>query len=316
MIDEKFVIETINKFEDGPDIQSGPIIKEKKVYSGAPGDLAPGPYRNLVESNKKKNAATAEAKKKIRSIDYINRIQHQRGEQPLNESNKMKDVATAEANKRNNVDPNRPSFSDADVIFASMSPSEALDFTGGHDQDKIQLMRRVKAQVRKQDAYDNAKKKSQEKKISPTLFQDTLPGENIKNYTYPKVATPKQVGALAERLERSFQMNGADGRYYNKKKSVPSKPSKSMAAEIVKEVSDLAQKKAVPVQLGLLKSNNYYPGAISAEDSVSNMLFEHAQTRPVDKSFTGGLHENFVNQKLAESKILREIDKELENEKS
>jgi len=29
------------------------LIKEKKIYSGAPGDLAPGPYRDLVEGTKK-----------------------------------------------------------------------------------------------------------------------------------------------------------------------------------------------------------------------------------------------------------------------
>ena len=34
----------------------------------------------------------------------------------------------------------------------------------------------------------------------------------------------------------------------------------------------------------------------------------------VNKEFTGGLHENFVNQKLAENNILKKIDKEIENE--
>ena len=95
---------------------------------------------------------------KISSIDYINRMQYMYNEQPLNESNKMKDAALAAANKRNNVDPNRPAFSDSDVVFASMDPQEALRFTGGHDKKKIKFMREVKAKVHAQDAYDKKKK--------------------------------------------------------------------------------------------------------------------------------------------------------------
>ena len=37
---------------------------------------------------------------------------------------------------------------------------------------------------------------------------------------YPDKATPKQVGALAERLERDRQMTGSDGRYDKPKKKV------------------------------------------------------------------------------------------------
>jgi|TARA_R110000751_G_scaffold6952_3_gene29158 hypothetical protein len=51
----------------------------------------------------------------------------------------------------------------------------------------------------------------------------------IKTKYYPDEATPEQVGALAERLERSRQINGADGRYDKpkaiiKKKKIVSTP--------------------------------------------------------------------------------------------
>ena len=36
--------------------------KPGKIYSGAPGDLAPGPYRDLVEKNKKKRNENSKTK--------------------------------------------------------------------------------------------------------------------------------------------------------------------------------------------------------------------------------------------------------------
>jgi len=110
--------------------------------------------------------------KKISSIDYINRMRHMYEEEPLNESNKMKDAALAAANKRNNVDPNRPAFSDSDVVFASMDPQEALRFTGGHDKEKIKFMREVKAKVHAQDAYDKKKKSLADMPVRKTPVKD------------------------------------------------------------------------------------------------------------------------------------------------
>ena len=62
-----------------------------------------------------------------------------------------------EQNKKNNIDLKRPSFSDSDLIFASMDPKEALEFTGG-DPEKIKLMRSIKAKVHRQNDYDKRKK--------------------------------------------------------------------------------------------------------------------------------------------------------------
>ena len=66
-------------------------------------------------------------------------------------------VANNEENKKNSIDLKRPSFSDSDVIFASMDPKEALEFTGG-DPEKIKLMRSIKAKVHRQNDYDKRKK--------------------------------------------------------------------------------------------------------------------------------------------------------------
>tara|TARA_R110000823_G_scaffold313844_1_gene441954 strand:+ start:4989 stop:5564 length:576 start_codon:yes stop_codon:yes gene_type:complete len=66
-------------------------------------------------------------------------------------------VANNEESKKNSIDLKRPSFSDSDVIFASMDPKEALEFTGG-DPEKIKLMRSIKAKVHRQNDYDKRKK--------------------------------------------------------------------------------------------------------------------------------------------------------------
>ena len=66
-------------------------------------------------------------------------------------------VANNEESKKNSIDLKRPSFSDSDLIFASMDPKEALEFTGG-DLEKIKLMRSIKAKVHRQNDYDKRKK--------------------------------------------------------------------------------------------------------------------------------------------------------------
>ena len=115
----------------------------------------------------------------ITSLDWINRVQHMYNEQPLNESNKMKDAALAAANKKNNIDPNRPAFSDSDVVFATMDPQEALRFTGGHDKEKIKFMREIKAKVRAQDAYDEKKKRLANTPVSKEPIKDIEDIEDI-----------------------------------------------------------------------------------------------------------------------------------------
>ena len=97
--------------------------------------------------------------KPITSIDYINRVRHMYEQEPLNESNKLKDATTAEANKRNRVDPNRPAFSDSDVVFAAMNAKDAMEWTGGYDKAKIKFLREIKSRLRKQEAYDEVKNK-------------------------------------------------------------------------------------------------------------------------------------------------------------
>ena len=127
--------------------------------------------------------------KPIVSLDYINRVQALYGEAPLNESNKMKDTALAAANKRNGVDPNRPAFSDSDVVFAAMDPQEALRFTGGHNKEKIKFMREIKARVRAQDAYDEKKKRLANTPVSKEPIKDIedINIEPIKpNFTKPR----------------------------------------------------------------------------------------------------------------------------------
>ena len=71
-----------------------------------------------------------------------------------------------------------------------------------------------------------------------------------------------------------------------------------MATEVVEHINPRSS--VVPGQ----KSDNYYTGAISAEDSISNMPVEHA-IRPMKHE--PGLSENFVKEKFAEAKIMKDV---------
>ena len=71
-----------------------------------------------------------------------------------------------------------------------------------------------------------------------------------------------------------------------------------MAKEVIEHV--IPSSSAVPEK----KSNNYYPGALSAEDSISNMTVDHA-IRP--KNQESGLSQNFTRDKLAEGRLLKKV---------
>jgi len=75
-------------------------------------------------------------------------------------------------------------------------------------------------------------------------------------------------------------------------------PARAMAEEIVQTVQENA--------------NNIINNDPILEDELFTQKPVYAPK--VNKEFTGGLHENFVNQKLAEGNILKKIDNEIENE--
>jgi len=74
--------------------------------------------------------------------------------------------------------------------------------------------------------------------------------------------------------------------------------SVKMAKEIVEHV--IPSSSVVRKQ----ESNDHYPGAVSAEDSISKMAVEHA-IRP--KNHGSGLSESFVKEKMAEAKIIKDV---------
>jgi len=77
-----------------------------------------------------------------------------------------------------------------------------------------------------------------------------------------------------------------------------SEPATKMAQEIVNAVEDQAKNIVAPVQLELFE----------------NQPIQYAPTRPVDKSFTGGLHEGFVKSKIKDAEDMARIEKEIYDE--
>mgnify|MGYP003152980909 FL=1 len=113
-------------------------------------------------------------------------------------------------------------LSDNDLIFATMDHKEAMEWTGGHDKEKIKHMREVKENARKQlienqkprqeniteriervtwehGENPNRPKHLDNKKIYSfeDSFKKNHPNINDKPFKYPTQATPKQVGELA-----------------------------------------------------------------------------------------------------------------------
>ena len=98
----------------------------------------------------------------------------------------------------------------------------------------------------------------------------------------------KATGTPEEKRERIKQ--------YRAKQEIKQKksaPAVAMAKEIVETVQE--QAKTIATNNPILdKTPVYVP--------------------PVSKAFTGGLHENFVNEKIKQGEILKQIEKEIKNE--
>ena len=58
-----------------------------------------------------------------------------------------------------------------EIVFASMSPKEALEFTGGYDKEKIKFLRDVKAKAQKIDAQKQMIKVARQPNYNGKLFQ-------------------------------------------------------------------------------------------------------------------------------------------------
>ena len=87
------------------------------------------------------------------------------------------------------------------------------------------------------------------------------------------------------------------------------KEKKQFADEVSKQINSVHASRLAELNVPLpaipeKKSNNYYPGATSIEDSISNMPVEYA-IRP--KKQESGLDQEFTRNKLAEGQILKEV---------
>jgi len=68
--------------------------------------------------------------------------------------------------------PKRPVISDNDIIFATMNPKEAREFTGGYDKEKIKFMRGVKNKLHAQERFDAARKVEERKDADAQYAKD------------------------------------------------------------------------------------------------------------------------------------------------
>ena len=135
------------------------------------------------------------------------------------------------------------------------------------------------------------------------LFTDGTRNIAFKTYDQAKrwndtvngqpTAKASQVNDLKARLDNARSYGS-----YPKQKKDHKLNSQKMAEEIVDHI-----KEDVP-KIHDAKTDNYYPGAASLEDSVSQMPVEHT-IRP--KKQEPGLSHNFTHEKLLEGKLIKEV---------
>ena len=77
-----------------------------------------------------------------------------------------------------------------EIVFASMSPKEALEFTGGYDKEKIKFLRDVKAKAQKIDEQKQMIKVARQPNYNGKLFQK-LVKEDEKKYQDSLKIKPK-----------------------------------------------------------------------------------------------------------------------------
>ena len=78
--------------------------------------------------------------------------------------------------------PERPYISDSDLVLASMDHKEAREFTGGHDKDRIKLIREVKKKLRERDAFDAVRYAKQKEADSPNIKEKYLSQKQLEKY--------------------------------------------------------------------------------------------------------------------------------------
>jgi len=118
-----------------------------------------------------------------------------------------------------------------------------------------------------------------------------IKNKDNKPYPYPKEATPEQIGALAERLERHRQITGSDGRYDKPK------PKKKVME---------------PIEIPPIISVPRYRHSDTITTKHYTKLPESYNTGPETPV---GLSQRFTQDKLREGKILKQLDQQLTNER-
>ena len=113
-----------------------------------------------------------------------------------------------------------------------------------------------------------------------------------KPYSYPKEATPEQVGEMAKKFEEMRQMSGSDGRYDEPK------PKKKVME---------------PIEIGPIVSVPRYEDY--KKRRTRNTFEEPMEKHPGEPEIAVGLSQGFTQAKIREGDILKQLDKEMNNDR-
>ena len=122
-----------------------------------------------------------------------------------------------------------------------------------------------------------------------------IKNKDNKPYSYPKEATPEQVGEMAKKFEEMRQMSGSDGRYDKPK------PKKKVMEPI--EIPPI-----ISVRPYQRNDTTRYFGRLRQPTKITESYYKGPEEAE-------GLSRTFTQAKLHQGKILKQIDKELTNER-
>ena len=147
----------------------GAVKKLVKEYNKGPRQ------EDMLERINRINYETGITKKKPPHIDNKNIVSYETANE---KSEGPFEKIVSNLHKKNGpIAPEQ--LSDSEIVFASMKPDEAMEFTGGHDKEKINYLKKVKAKQRVIEAHykfltDEQKK---DKKILPFEYKKSFPEE-------------------------------------------------------------------------------------------------------------------------------------------
>ena len=169
---------------------------------------------------------------------------------------------------------------------------------------------------KKDDYLKKLKHPGYPKVSNPAILQNNVNSKNFPNKNNPTVDRYKKFKEdkkHKEEFEKEYGEKAIEQHIRakeNKNRMSGKAPYENFSSSdliVAEHAKEKARKRLAALQSNVIRdqsSNDFYPGAISLDDSISQMPVQHA-IRP--KKQEPGLSHNFTHEKLLEGKLIKEV---------